>query len=469
MTTTAASSPPAPWSVLQNNWLKSTRKYIAEKEFDTNVAFTVWPKPDPAPGCSKSFTSSYKCSPGTDIKTVNINAEAAGNIAVFNCSSEYAKCTAGILTLTDDGNLVLSNGTTTIWQSNTNKVGIPLKKYEALNSKYKRNYLKTGEFLYPDEFVGSPSGNCILICEKKGNVCSLSIVYHLSGCNMPGEEPSTSPGSRGYITDIDGYRATYSLGETNQDTSLNGKVVYINGDMEIMEYPEKMLGLSNEYIDAGSYDQQGVTIKTISNSDLDNCKTECSAISNCYGFIHYEKDKKCDFKNKSDLFPNNIKRILSNDARMFVRKYKIDNPNSCNGEILSQYVTSDFLVKLPRWNDMTPDTLCTLGEATSKQLDIVKNRESELSNAMTEFNKSLTNLTAENNELDIEVNSAQQSLEDRSKSYNNFLQNKTKGDIANITAMSIDSKLENVRQNLNYMMWTGAAAIAILTIIKTSR
>ena len=216
MTTAASTSPaPAPWSVSQNNWLETTRKYVAEKEFDASVAFTIWPNPDPAPGCNKNFISSYKCSPGKDIKKVNVNAEAAGNIALFDCSNEYARCTGGLLTLTDDGNLVLSNGTAIIWKSNTNKVGIPLKKYEALTSKYKRNYLKTGEFLYPDEFVGSPSGNCILICEKKDNICSLSIVYYLWGCNMNGEEPSSSTtieNNNEYITDIDGYKAADYLG-----------------------------------------------------------------------------------------------------------------------------------------------------------------------------------------------------------------------------------------------------------------
>lgn len=472
MSTTTTSSPPVPWSVLQNNWLEPTRKYIAEKASETRVAFTIWPDPDPAPGCSKQYTASYTCSPGKNVKTVKVRPEAGGNIAIFNCSAEYAKCTGGILTLKDDGNLVLSNGRTVIWQSNTKKIGVPLKQYNAESSKYKRNFLKTGEFLYPNEFIGSPSGNCALLCDIKDNICSLSIVYYLWGCNMGGQQPSTFPGNNnGYITDIDGFRATYSVNETNKDTSLNGKVIYINRDMERMVYPEKMLSLSNEYIRAGSYSQDSSSIKTISNSDLDNCKSECSAINNCYGIIHYNTDKNCELKGKTEIYPNNLKRELSYDAEMFVRKYKIANPNSCNGDIINEKITAELPLKMIDGGNMTPDTLCTLGEATSEQLQVVKNRETELEGAMSDVSKSLTDLNVQNNKLDSRVKRVVNVLNDKTRSYNAVIHNtnKAKEDIDNIIAMSSVSKLENVRENMNYMAWTAVASIAIFTVLKTSR
>ena len=460
------------WSVPENNWTETTRTYIANKEFDARIAFKIGPNPDPAPGCRKSFQASYVCSPKpmSKTKTISIN-RAAGKTAIFDCSSEYAKCTKGILTLRDDGNLVLTSNNETLWQSGTNKVGTPLEKYSAINGKYKRNYLKTGEFLYPNEFIGSPSGNCVLLCDKTDNECSLSVVYYLMGCNMPGAEPSDVSGNNnGYVTDIDGYRATYSINDTNQDKSLNGKVLYINSDMEKMEYPESMLGLSKEYIHAGNYNQTTETIKTISNSDLDNCKLECSAIDNCYGFIHHETTKQCDLKNKANLFPTNLNRILSKDAKMFVRKYKIAGPNSCNGTITETNISGDNLIKLAKGPNMTPDTLCTLGEAMSEQLEIVRKRELALNTAVTEISDNLTKLNTKNNRLDRDVNAVGRTIHDNADSYKKVITdtNRSKDDIDNITAMSSESKLENVRQNFNYMIWTAVATIAVVTIIKTT-
>ena len=461
-----------PWSVTQNNWLEATRAAVNAESINSKANFSIWPSPDPAVGCSKQYAASYTCSPGSNTKTVIVKAEAAGNIALFDCSREYAACTGGILTIGDDGNLTLTNGGETIWQSGTSQVGLSLEKYRADNSKYKRNYLKTGEFLWPGEFIGSPSGNCALFCignEGGGGECSLSIVYYVWGCNKQGKQPSNNAGGYGFITNDANISATYSMKDGPIDNVNRGAVSYSNNNMVRMDYPSSMTSLGTEYIEAGSYDQPSDSIKTVSNSDLDNCKLECSAIDNCYGFIHYEKEQKCNLRSASDMFPANPNRILNKNAKMFIRQLKIANSNSCSGEIVS--TTGNIFNGMMQGDNMAADTLCDLGEATAQQLNEVNIQETAVAVAMADVSKSMTTLNKQNNKLDKEMLSSLQQLKTDSKTYSKIERTtkKTTNDIVNVSAMEEDSRLTMMSQNLQYIVWSSVAAAAVIASIRVSR
>lgn len=477
-------------SVAKDNWLDAVKAAISTSEESEKLNFNITANPDPAPGFKKSFSALYSCSPSEVVKSLYVRGEAAGKSAKFNCNDEYRECMKGKLVLTNLGNLelytyvrrytrryrrgrmrwVISWIKTRVWESKTSVVGIPLEENKAINSKYGRNHLNVGDFLYPGEFIGSNSGNCILVCDKNENAneCTLSIVYYLNGCHMKDEVPSITPGKSGSITNEDNIRPTYSINNI-QDNSLNGKVFYINDNMEKMEYPESMLGLSNEYNDIGPYEQSTKNIKTISNSDLDECKLECSAIDNCYGFIH-KTDKTCELKDKPDIFPSNLQRILSNDARMFIRKSKINNPNSCSGSFSNSSIPIDTIRKIPKGEDMTPNTSCMLGKATEYEVKNVANEKNTLTKATSIVSNSMTMLNKDNNRLDRQIKRTDKRLKHESKSYKSVLHNTEKSitDMDNITAMGTEIEKENVRQNLNYMIWTSVASIAVITIIKTS-
>lgn len=463
---------PTPWNVPQNNWLDATQSYVDTENVNSKASFTIWPSPDPAIGCEKQYTATYKCSPGLDIKSVTVNAEAAGNNALFDCSTEYATCTGGVLTIGDDGNLTLSNGGKTVWQSGTSQVGLALEKYKAVNSKYNRNYLKTGEFLWPDEFVGSPSGNCALYCignKGGGGDCSLSIVYYVWGCNKENEQPSNNPGEYGFITNNTNASATYSMQQGPISNVNKGAISYSNNNMVRKDYPSNMVSLGSDYIAAGTYDQPGDSIKTISNSDLDNCKLECSAIDNCYGFIHYENEQKCNLRSSTDMFPTNPNRILDENANMFIRQFKLANSTSCGGEITS--TTGNIFNGMIQGDNMTTDTLCDLGEATAKQMKEVNKRENDVANALYDVNKSLTSLNNQNNKLDKKLSTSLQQLKIDTKKYSNIEKTtkKTVKDIVNVSAMEDDSKLIMINQNMQYMIWCTIAGLVVIASIRTSR
>ena len=458
------------WKVEDNNWIDNIKSRIDEKLPKNSVKIYKQNKDeDPAVGCLKRFNASYTCSSVDDTRIIDL--PASSSYAVFECSDIYDNCTAAVLTLTDGGNLTLTNGTTLLWESNTTAVGISLDA-NTLNRKYGRNYLKTGEVLYPGDFIGSNSGNCILLCEKTGNTCSLSIVYYLWGCNAYDTVASVTDGSGsdGYITDINGFRATYSISEPNKDKSLNGKVIYINRDMERMTYPDSMLSLSDTYINAGNYAQSGQIITT-STSDLSGCKTKCNNNDECYGFIHYASNSRCELKKKTEIFPNKLNRILSNDAKMFIRKYDIANPTSCSGVIRNQNEeTGATATKIPKGVNMTSSTKCMLARATSGQRDKVEATKSEVDKSTNKITTGYNELIDQNSELEDDLATTTNDIAKNFAEYDSLTTTDTSNlDSDNMSAMLSESNIENIRQNLNYMAWTSLATIAIFSIIKASR
>ena len=148
------SKPPETYNDPIGNW----SKYVKESQnmSDYNESYLVGQEGnDPAPGCGKMFTTTYKCGNGPT-KYSNVSAEARGKFASLDCTKEHNNCSSYRLTLTDDGNLTYTKNGTIIWNSSTNKTGLPVVKYQATNSKYGRNYIKSGEFLSVGEFIGSP-------------------------------------------------------------------------------------------------------------------------------------------------------------------------------------------------------------------------------------------------------------------------------------------------------------------------
>jgi hypothetical protein len=180
------------YNVPTNNWLDLVKRVVNGAN---QLSYTISGVPNPAGTCPKNFTATYKCGNGPT-KNVTVAAEANGKLAAFNCLTEAAACGPFKLTLGDDGNLVLTNGTSKIWESNTKgKVStMPLEKYKQKNGKNGKNYLLEGDMLELGEFIGSPSGNCYLIMDKdKTGQAGLQLRYDvMSDCSKPVEVVDTA-------------------------------------------------------------------------------------------------------------------------------------------------------------------------------------------------------------------------------------------------------------------------------------
>lgn len=470
-----SSSKPKPeyWSVETNNYMENAGVTAINDGHPGMSGFQigVGSPQDPAVGCGKNFTASYTCGTSSTLKTVDIDAEASGKVATFDCEKQAMVCTGGRLYIEDTGNATLKDHAgNVVWQSNTNTTGLALDQYSAAKTKYKRNYLETGEFLRVNEIVGSPSGNCYLKCGSWGGKINLMIGYQVLGCNKPGEQPDPKTyGEYGYVNGDNNSAAgaTYSMQQGVQNHNLQGTVGYSDNNMNIRQYPKNLISLDNDYFNLGNYNTPGVAnLQHLESTDVDGCKDACNSRDDCYGFIM--GNDQCWLK-PQDNYPTNLKRVPNNSATLYVRKMKVTNDGSCNKNVEQSY--GQLYANMPKGAAMTKNTLCQLGEATAEQLKIVSAREKELKTQLGKVTTELTRLNRQNNRLDKDMLSAIKQLEEESAEYQRTLDEtiQEKERLQNSQAMEESSNLDMISSNMHFMAWTAVAALVVAGSIKASR
>jgi hypothetical protein len=180
---------------------------------------------DPANGCEKTFTATYKCGLGGTSKSLSVDKPADGKTARFDCAAEFGKCNDLKLTLTDDGKLTLTNtaGTTKFWDSVTafgangafstntdsENAAIALPKHAGdgivknrdvgegggPGRRYPFNYLLSGQFLESGQWIGSPTGTCRLMMGTSAFPNSLQVVKSVPDCDSLDVNSAESTGS----------------------------------------------------------------------------------------------------------------------------------------------------------------------------------------------------------------------------------------------------------------------------------
>lgn len=462
----------AVYDVAPNNWMSVINSAIQATDSTSAVSVPIYASPDPARGCAKVFSSTYSCGTNPSVKSISIDKEASGHSAIYDCTKESVQCMSGALTIGDDGNVVLTINGSILYQSETQQVGLSLEEYKAVNGKYGRNSLKTGEYLLPNEFIGSPSGKCALMCvdDGKGTV-SLKILYFVLGCNKPGEvqDPSTSSGENGFVATKPNISAMYSLEDGPVSNEDKGKVVYSDDNMNRKDYPSSMLNMGNTYVNIGNYDQPSKSIQVIDNSNLDDCKTRCNDISDCYGFVYYENENKCNLRNAKDMFPMNTQRVLNEDAQMFIRQFKIANPSTCSDDIMN--TTGNIFNNMVEGEAMDSNTLCDLGKAMTTQMNDVSMKETQLLNAMQGVNKGIKKLNHQNKTLLKDTKQSINRMNDNSLTYKQTIDkmNDTTNQIDSVNAMDENTQRKMQTQNTQFIVWTTIASLAVILLIKIAK
>ena len=284
---------------------------------------------DPAYGCAKRFTASYKCGNGAD-KILNVSEEAGGKLVNFDCSEQTTRCNSYTLNVQDNGNLIIyGEKNSIIWNTNTtNKVSAINEEKTASKGKYGRNYLKVGETLNDGEFIGSPSGKCCLQMIKGRG---LVLMYFTSNC-------SSIQGNTYGIKDNTGYLTMATYSQPVNDMSNYNKVAYISADGIRREYTSDLLSKSNDYINIGNFKLDGTNLKSI-NGNVETCKSECNKNVNCDGFTF--ENGKCNLRDSSNMFPI-VKRYSNANSTLYKRTNAIKNNSSCNKDIF-QTSTSTYV------------------------------------------------------------------------------------------------------------------------------
>ena len=486
-----------------NNWTNNIPMSINNDNMLTvdsdnglfNYQITVDNAADPAAGCEKAFTASYKCGLASNTyKKININKEANGKIAEFDCRDEYALCNTLKLQLDDNGHLTLlktedNEKESVLWQNTNQNINVSFPSYsktefKAERGKNGRNYLKSGEFLEEGEWMGSPSGKYRLIM-KNGN---LQIFYNRLACSE-NEGPDSDASN------------LYQIPISHKENF--GKIGYINREGQLQNYADTMINYIDNYTEVtteegnGGFNITGTDISTYGDiSTIEDCQIKCSnynknpaqgmytgeekpnessAVSMsslCAGIVFNETEKKCNLRS-NDIY--NGRRIIDDNYKLYLRTKGINNHNTCPSDI-NDYMygsTIDWSNFKLNSTNMTVDTKCGLANYT----------ETERNNMDASYNVLKQTLQSEAKNriqtLDISYNHLSNELKKTKTTLNNSFNelNETRNKLSDwsgeqleqLIAMNEDRNTDMISQNYKHVLWSILAIIIIIGTIRLTK
>lgn len=412
---------------------------------------------DPARGCRKSFQSNYKCGNGP-FKSRNVGAEAWGRWALFDCRAENNRCNSYRLMLTNRGNIQLKSGSSVIWQSNTNKVGIERDEYSAKNGKYRRNYIKPGEYLEENQFIGSPSGNCYIMMTRSG----LQLCYETFECKVNNELIGYGDTSNSYTL--------YEISKEDPDNIQN--TGYLSYDGTLTEHTESFTtleGLKNAapYLDIGNHNSNDNSLTIAKFDGLSNadCKIKCDENNDCGGyFFSKNMHNGCELKNHR--IKQQRYRTEDSSGLLYV---KADLPKENNTH--NTLITDTTGIEWEKYNlDNNSDIkkLTELGLITQDEIKVLSRSKNELVKSNNEFSKAINKLSIEDAGISLETKEDIKRFKKNLSEYTTLDTNskdiKTK--IYNLNAMEMDSELQLIKDNKEYLLWTIATIVVVIVSMK---
>jgi hypothetical protein len=364
------------------------------------------------------------------------------------------------LSLTDDGLLAiyLGSGPTDqqelIWSYQGN-VQQPNPLYAAENGIVGNNWIPSGfGGLAAGDFVGSPSGYCVLLMESTGNLVFLTFQTAPNCATVNGTE----------VGGI-GANAIYELSDAGTISNM-GQLAYIDQNSTLYPYETTNTGFNNSYTKIKYFDSSGNNIPnaTFSNATLTQCESACEANDECYGFSII--NGVCYPKN-NQMYP--VGQLNQNqDSTLYIRnKIPITPPYGVNGTVINNINSNQY----QNYN-ASSQTISDNGEsingsggvfnilnpATNPQIQNLQNQLTTNAGQMLELSNAF-------NAADIAVNNQSMAnikgIKNYEKEYNK-IQKKIKYDVENTSGILDNSDIKVLQQNYNYMFWS---ILAIGTVI----
>ena len=202
---------------------------------------------------------------------------------------------------------------------------------------------------------------------------------------------------------------------------------------------------------------------------MENCKSECNKIDDCYGFVYNRNNKKCFLKNEK-MYPKGL-RIQNNNSDIYLRNKEVENNKSCSKDI------EDVDVKA--WSGfgkgptMNMKKLCGLGEelGTNKIKNMMSNLETELDNLAKQIMAELNKLSSVDSKLNQEINSDKTIMDNQLKEYTK-IRRKIKENRDNTDLLqTYDAQMEksDIAINMNFAklaLYSGLGLMALFSIYK---
>jgi hypothetical protein len=426
---------------------------------------------DPAKKCAKSFDVAYKC--GGKSFTRNLSA-AEGQTMIINCKNYISLTCQYILVLQDDGNMCLYKGndvaskTDLLWSTKTNgKQKNVNPEWVASKGKYGRNYMRVGETLVADEWIGSNNGSIKLMMQKDGNLVLYTSEIKI-GCSV-NKNKNITFGSN-FVN------AVYKINETG-DKNLLGKMAYIDGESNLKEYPDSLLLKSNKYQLFNNFDSSGNNIQQLpTKTGKQGCIDACNTNSDCSGFVYQPKGTMCYLKN-SEMYPKGTKQFYPDSGIVLgVRKPQIASSvnSSCNKDIID--IDTIQYTNYIKGDPMTITTKCGSKIVPDEDKNILTNLQNNtlsvgkqnINHSNKLYNENKTNydtVSKNSDQLNLNVNAYK---ENYNKIKNEYNLDDNKEGMENITMNDINSMLSDtdiklLQENYSYIFWS-ILAIGLLTV-----
>ena len=460
-----------------NNWTSKIPSTITPEngKYSFNINVDTKDTKDPAAGCNKEFTASYKCGNSQQpLKTLLVKKNATGKDAVFDCGKEYAFCSKFRLILDNNGHLSLYNvgksPKTLLW-TNANDKSITMPEsivvdgYRAEKGIYGRNYLNGGEFLEADQWIGSTNGKYRLLMDPADN--QLKVVYNKLNCDdTAGPVDSTSV-------------SIYMIKPDPMRSNL-GKLGYVDNEGLLRLYDDSQTGLSSHFSYIGGFNVYGSNLNApISNvADATACQKQCEMSDKCAGLVFDSVNKTCQFKDKT-LFKTG-KRVINNNYQYYLRaKSTGDIDISCPSDV-ADYVfskTSAFETdykKNTNKPNMTSTTKCELAAYTENERTVVQSKKEAIASEVSNngIKPNITRLSTTYSTIQNKLSTAKTSLKNIFKELTTTQKDLTdwSGDqLSQLEAMNEDRDLNMLSENYKHIMWSILAILIIMGAIKIAK
>lgn len=266
-------------------------------------------------------------------------------------------------------------------------------------------------------------------------------------CSVTNEEPV-------YNCDTKNQNIIYNLNEVGVKDNL-GNIGFVNGNGDI--FPYSNLKLTNQYSKLTYIDNPGNDLKSITNSNVSNCKTECNKDNNCYGFAFDNTKNTCNLKNSS-IYPNSSSKVDLNYDLYLREKVPSTIPQG-----ISNVITNTSTVVYENYNKGKREMenyygLKTINSVKMQELDQIRSKLDMLSKDIVAYADKFGN-----NKDKLLLQSI-----DNIKGLNEF-----ERDIKNVNRhiLNFDLNHENIlseseilvlKENYNYMFWSILAIGSVL-------
>jgi hypothetical protein len=380
--------------------------------------------------------------------------------AIYNALNPTSKY---FLILQNDGNMCIYRGTGpndkqgAIWCSMTNgKQQSANQKMSSLNSKYGKNWISSDSTLASGDFVGSEDGNIALIMQPDGNLVLYTYVMDTNCLKINNSEK---------IGGGEGANAVYNIGQVAIPKNM-GLLGYIDSDSILREYPDSMLGFTNNYQILQNTDSQGNDITSLVTSEQNDCQSACNNNLDCAAYVYQGSSQTCWLKNSSAL-----KKQSNNNVVLGVRQPGLKASSSCSNKISNiDTVRYDNYVK---GSSMTKDTRCNDSVVSQSDKIAFDNIKSQLITLGKDIASNMENLYNQDNSIFEKLNTNAEQFKKDLENYKltnfkisqNLQTNNIEGmkNMNDLNGMLNDTDLRVLQENYSYIMWS-ILAVGILTI-----